>query len=486
MYLLEKDAHNTKIETFADSLWWGVITLCTIGYGDVYPVTWGGKLLASSCALIGISFFALPAGILGSGFALKVQAMQRQKHLNRRRAPAATLIQALWRCYAADPNSLSTATWKIHLKAIANNQNMQYQHQNHQLQHQNQHNNNHNNNGNNIPLNPSSIPEYSIANLAKPYIGPNSILNRVASLKRRTPPNGGPSSSFDTSNLNPNSNNTNTIPTNVNGETKGYVKSNSLVQLQNSNNELLTSRRDAIVIPSNLFNAQTSVYAQQQNNLSVSGGGSGGHSGGVTPTSADIQPLLHDENGEFIIAPNDSIANNQRSNMPFIEALQQVSSRSQNEQQQSKITPVKSSFAHRTLNFLSELNSNVGLLRSDHDDNPYGTGGGDHSHHLASNKPQLSAQQKCAIRALRKIKYFVARRKFREALRPYDVTDVIEQYSAGNLDMLARIKTLQFRLDKILGSSKSKDCYDSSTISLATRIVKVEQQVNKNQFFILF
>lgn len=59
-------------------------------------MTWGGKLLASSCALIGISFFALPAGILGSGFALKVQAMQRQKHLNRRRAPAATLIQCLW------------------------------------------------------------------------------------------------------------------------------------------------------------------------------------------------------------------------------------------------------------------------------------------------------------------------------------------------------------------------------------------------------
>lgn len=66
------------------------------GYGDVVPVTWGGKLLASSCALIGISFFALPAGILGSGFALKVQSMQRQKHLNRRRAPAATLIQCLW------------------------------------------------------------------------------------------------------------------------------------------------------------------------------------------------------------------------------------------------------------------------------------------------------------------------------------------------------------------------------------------------------
>ncbi|KAH8022184.1 hypothetical protein HPB51_023034 [Rhipicephalus microplus] len=90
------------------------ITLCTVGYGDTVPVTWPGKLIASFCALMGISFFALPAGILGSGFALKVQQQQRQKHMIRRRVPAATLIQCLWRCYAADENSMSVATWKIH------------------------------------------------------------------------------------------------------------------------------------------------------------------------------------------------------------------------------------------------------------------------------------------------------------------------------------------------------------------------------------
>ena len=115
MYLVEKDDNEVEFESFAHALWWGVITLCTVGYGDIKPKTWQGKLIASFSAIAGISFFALPAGILGSGFALKVQQQQRQKHMIRRRVPAATLIQCLWRCYAVSDGHNSFATWRVHM-----------------------------------------------------------------------------------------------------------------------------------------------------------------------------------------------------------------------------------------------------------------------------------------------------------------------------------------------------------------------------------
>uniref|UniRef100_A0A7N6BFB6 Potassium voltage-gated channel subfamily Q member 4 n=1 Tax=Anabas testudineus TaxID=64144 RepID=A0A7N6BFB6_ANATE len=118
VYLAEKD-NNSDFNTYADSLWWGTITLTTIGYGDKTPRTWQGRLLAACFALLGVSFFALPAGILGSGFALKVQEQHRQKHFEKRRMPAANLIQAAWRLYSTDAkHSYLTATWYFYDRAL--------------------------------------------------------------------------------------------------------------------------------------------------------------------------------------------------------------------------------------------------------------------------------------------------------------------------------------------------------------------------------
>lgn len=58
-------------------------------------------------------------------------------------------------------------------------------------------------------------------------------------------------------------------------------------------------------------------------------------------------------------------------------------------------------------------------------------------------KKRLTEAHRNAIRAIRKIKYFVARRKFQQARKPYDVRDVIEQYSQGHLNMMVRIKVIK-------------------------------------------
>ncbi|XP_016071476.1 PREDICTED: potassium voltage-gated channel subfamily KQT member 3 [Miniopterus natalensis] len=129
VYLVEKDVPEVdaqggemkeEFETYADALWWGLITLATIGYGDKTPKTWEGRLIAATFSLIGVSFFALPAGILGSGLALKVQEQHRQKHFEKRRKPAAELIQAAWRYYATNPNRIDlVATWRFYESVVS-------------------------------------------------------------------------------------------------------------------------------------------------------------------------------------------------------------------------------------------------------------------------------------------------------------------------------------------------------------------------------
>ena len=68
MYFAERGAQPEEFSSIPASLWWGVITLTTVGYGDVTPVTMGGQALGAVIAVTGIGLFALPASILASGF----------------------------------------------------------------------------------------------------------------------------------------------------------------------------------------------------------------------------------------------------------------------------------------------------------------------------------------------------------------------------------------------------------------------------------
>ncbi|MBW1903690.1 MAG: ion transporter [Deltaproteobacteria bacterium] len=79
MYFSERQAQPEAFPTITATLWWGVATLSTVGYGDVYPITALGKLVGSVVALLGIGFFALPAGIITSNYLHAVREMDAEE-----------------------------------------------------------------------------------------------------------------------------------------------------------------------------------------------------------------------------------------------------------------------------------------------------------------------------------------------------------------------------------------------------------------------
>jgi len=83
VYYVENPAQPDKFPDIRTAMWWAVITLATVGYGDVYPVTGPGKFVTGIVALLGIGMFALPAGILGAGFTEEIQRRRRKKTPSR-------------------------------------------------------------------------------------------------------------------------------------------------------------------------------------------------------------------------------------------------------------------------------------------------------------------------------------------------------------------------------------------------------------------
>ena len=68
MFFIENEAQPDKFSSIPETMWWGVATLTTVGYGDVYPVTPFGQLFGAVIAILGVGMFALPAGIIAAGF----------------------------------------------------------------------------------------------------------------------------------------------------------------------------------------------------------------------------------------------------------------------------------------------------------------------------------------------------------------------------------------------------------------------------------
>lgn len=81
MYFAEADAQPDKFGSIPRAMWWCIITLTTVGYGDAYPVTVLGRFMAGFVALAGIGLIAMPTGILAAAFSDVVQ--RRREAVNK-------------------------------------------------------------------------------------------------------------------------------------------------------------------------------------------------------------------------------------------------------------------------------------------------------------------------------------------------------------------------------------------------------------------
>lgn len=83
MYFAEAQAQPDKFGSIPRALWWAIITMTTIGYGDTYPVTALGRILGGIIAIAGVMMIALPTGIFAASF---TEAMDRRRQRDRTRS----------------------------------------------------------------------------------------------------------------------------------------------------------------------------------------------------------------------------------------------------------------------------------------------------------------------------------------------------------------------------------------------------------------
>lgn len=82
LYIVEHKAQPEAFGSIAKSLWWAIVTLTAVGYGDTFPITDWGKFYASLTMLLGVGVFAMPTGILAAAFSHAFQKNFEEKVLD--------------------------------------------------------------------------------------------------------------------------------------------------------------------------------------------------------------------------------------------------------------------------------------------------------------------------------------------------------------------------------------------------------------------
>lgn len=84
VYFAEHTAQPDKFKSIPSTIWWSVVTLTTVGYGDLVPITVAGKVFTCLILLAGVAIFALPAGIITTGF---IEEIRRRKSSKKDSCP---------------------------------------------------------------------------------------------------------------------------------------------------------------------------------------------------------------------------------------------------------------------------------------------------------------------------------------------------------------------------------------------------------------
>ncbi len=90
LYMAEHEAQPEAFQDIPSTMWWAVITLTTVGYGDVYPITIMGRALTSIIAILGIGLLALPTAILGAAFVEEIEALKKKREQEEKEGAAKT------------------------------------------------------------------------------------------------------------------------------------------------------------------------------------------------------------------------------------------------------------------------------------------------------------------------------------------------------------------------------------------------------------
>ena len=79
IYYFENEAQPEHFSSIFDSLWWSIVTLTTVGYGDVYPITVGGRIFTFFILLIGLGIVAIPTGIISSSLTKAIEPNSKEE-----------------------------------------------------------------------------------------------------------------------------------------------------------------------------------------------------------------------------------------------------------------------------------------------------------------------------------------------------------------------------------------------------------------------